>query len=175
MRLVIVSVLALACAKEEAKAPAPAEAPAAKPAETPPAPAPAAPVAEAAPAGDPQTELDIPDTSGLSSTQMNASSVKIEAGDDDETRIYKQVRGQISRVNYCYAKQRKVEPKLAGKVTVKITVSPAPKGAVTTAEITDKSMKSPEVESCVLTTVKSFAFQRKGKEELSVSLPFIFR
>jgi TonB family protein len=175
-RALVMALLALACSKDEARAPAQAaEAPAAKPLETPPAPAPAPAAEEPAPAGEASTVLDIPEGGALEATQLNAASVKIEPGDDDETRIYKQVRNRISQVNYCYARQRKVEPRLAGKVTVKITVSPAPHGAVTTAEITEKSMKSPEVETCVLKTVKTFAFQRKGKEEIAVQLPFVFR
>jgi TonB family protein len=175
---VLVALVAIACSKEEAKAPAKSEAPAsAKAVETPvaPAAAPAPAPGEPAPAGEPQTLLDVPEGSALDGTQMNAASARIDPNDDDETRIYKQVRSRISQVNYCYAKQRKIEPRLAGKVTVKITVSPAPKGAVTTAEITEKSMKSPEVETCVLSTVKTFAFARKGKSEIDVHLPFVFR
>jgi hypothetical protein len=133
----------------------------------------ATPVAE--PAGEPTTLLDVPEGSGFDTTHMNAASIKIDPSDDDETRIYKQVRGRISQVNYCYAKQRRLDPRLSGKMTIKITVAPAPKGAVTTAEVTEKSLRSPEVETCVLTTVKAFAFQRKGKAPLDVSLPFIFR
>ena len=105
-------------------------------------------------------------------TDLNASLAKNE---DDESRIYKQVRSRLPAVNYCYAKQRRIEPGLAGKIIVKITVAPAPQGSVVDAAITEKSLRSPAVETCVLGTVKGFAFQRKGKETLSMNLPFLFR
>src|SRR5262245_49529663 len=127
-----------ACSKSEpapppVKAPEPQPAPAAKPAE------PQAPVAEAPIEEEraPETLLDIPEGSAYDTTVANAASSKISADDSDEMRIYTQVRRRLSAVNLCYAKQRKLDPTLAGKLTVMITVAPAPKGTVTTAQITE--------------------------------------
>lgn len=177
--------LLCACSKTEEKAsanPVPAPTPTAAIEAAKPTPAPAPP--QAAPAtvasaelqvlgGDPATALDVPPGSAFNTTVQN--SMDDSLGDNDEGFVYKQIRQRLSQVNYCYAKQRKAEPQLAGKLVVKITVAPAPTGSVTQAEIVEKSLKSTEVEGCVMNTVKSFKFSRKAAEPLTVNLPFIFR
>jgi hypothetical protein len=172
-----------ACTKTEdrtsANPPPTATAPveAVKPAPPPePAPPPSAPVATAelqVTGGDPATALDVPPGSAFNTTLQN--SLDDTLVDNDEGFVYKQVRQRLSQVNRCYAKQRQAEPTLAGKLVVKITVAPAPTGSVTQAEIVEKSLKSSEVEGCVMNTVKGFKFARKAPEPLVVNLPFIFR
>ncbi|MCC6750182.1 MAG: energy transducer TonB [Deltaproteobacteria bacterium] len=126
------------------------------------------------PRGEPTTSLDVPDKNSMDAPAQNSAN-PAPAAPDDEGQIYRQVRRQLPMVNACFARQRRVEPDLAGKLTVQVTVGPPPSGSVTTASIVERSFQSPSMESCVVATVKGFAFRRGGGEPLTLTLPFIFR
>jgi TonB family protein len=58
----------------------------------------------------------------------------------------------VPAVRYCYERELKRTPDLAGKVTVRITVGPD--GAVTNAEIVNSTLNNERVERCILSRIR---------------------
>jgi hypothetical protein len=136
------------------------------------------PPGAAAPAANvaPETILDVPPADQLTgTTQFAAGDDPAALGGDDEVQVYGQVRQRIRQVHGCYLRQRNLDPRLAGKLTVEMTIAPAPKGSVSEVKVVQRSIDSYEVEECVVATLQHFAFRRQGDTPLTVNLPFVFR
>jgi TonB family protein len=58
----------------------------------------------------------------------------------------------VPAVQYCYERELKRTPDLAGKITVRITVGPD--GAVTNAEIVNSTLNNERVERCILSRIR---------------------
>ena len=66
------------------------------------------------------------------------------------------------------------EPGLQGKVGVKFVIGA--QGMVQTAQVAESSLNNKNVESCILTRVKSWSFPKpKGGGIVIVTYPFIFK
>jgi TonB family protein len=95
-------------------------------------------------------------------------------GSLDKEIIRRVIRDNIAQVRYCYEKELVREPGLAGKVGVKFVIGA--QGMVQTAQVAETSLNNKNVESCVLTRVKSWVFPKpKGGGIVIVTYPFIFK
>ncbi len=79
------------------------------------------------------------------------------AGSLDGATIDRYLKRSIRQVRGCYEKQLAGDPKLAGKVKVRLTI--APDGSVTSSSATGLT---PEVDTCVAAVVKTIAFPRSA-------------
>ncbi|MCB0416427.1 MAG: AgmX/PglI C-terminal domain-containing protein [Bdellovibrionales bacterium] len=83
------------------------------------------------------------------------------------------VRKRKARIRLCYERQLNFQPKLSGKVTVAFVISGT--GAVQSASISEDTMKSSAVNSCIISEVKSWKFPApKGGTLVNVDYPFVF-
>lgn len=134
----------------------------------------AAPEATAPPVkvkqSEPQTVLDLPDPME-GATQHSAAA----EGVDGTTSIYRLLRRNLAMVNACYKRQRRRDPQLAGKLTVKMRVGPGPKGMVEQAEVVARTFNNATMERCVVGSLKAFSFPREKAEPLEMTVPLLFR
>ncbi len=93
-------------------------------------------------------------------------------GSLDKKDISETIRGHMTQLRYCYEKQLKRSPTLAGKVVVRFSI--APNGKVTSARAV--TSLHPTVDHCVVATVGRMVFPKpKGGGMVTVSYPLVFR
>jgi pSer/pThr/pTyr-binding forkhead associated (FHA) protein len=91
----------------------------------------------------------------------------------DRSLIDEVVKRHLKAIRYCYQKELTKSPNLKGKVVVKFVI--AKDGSVSSASKKTSTMKSPSVESCVVSRFKRMQFPKpKGGGIVIVSYPFIF-
>jgi pSer/pThr/pTyr-binding forkhead associated (FHA) protein len=94
-------------------------------------------------------------------------------GSLSKEEIGRVIRRNLARFKYCYEKQLNANPNLQGKISVYFTI--APTGAVAQASVRETSMNDQNVESCVLTVMRSLKFPKpRGGGIVVVTYPFVF-
>ncbi len=94
-------------------------------------------------------------------------------GSLSKEEIGRVIRRNLARFKYCYEKQLNANPNLSGKISVYFTI--APTGAVAQASVRETSMNDQNVESCVLTVMRSLKFPKpRGGGIVVVTYPFVF-
>lgn len=94
------------------------------------------------------------------------------SGSLDSSAIASVVKSKISGIKYCYEKELKNNPKLAGKVTVNFTIGET--GEVTQYAIESSTLNNAEVEQCILRMIRRWKFPAPSGGTVNVSYPFIF-
>ncbi|MCK6569897.1 TonB family protein [Myxococcota bacterium] len=98
----------------------------------------------------------------------------IVSGALDMETIRRIIRQHAAEYKYCYEKQLNVKRDLAGKVTVKFTISG--NGSVIAAVIEESTMGDRDVESCLVDKIKRWVFpEPKGGGIVTVKYPFVFK
>lgn len=118
----------------------------------------------------PQTILDLPDP--MATATQHATESGSEAGANN---VYRLLRRNLAMVNACYKRQRRRDPELSGKLTVKIRVGPGPKGLVEQASVIARTFRNDSMERCVIGSLRAFSFPRKDDEPLDMTVPLLFR
>lgn len=91
----------------------------------------------------------------------------------DPALIDKVVKSKMSQIRYCYTRELQKNPSLAGKLTIKFTISKD--GSVSAASVKSSTVGSPAVDQCVVQRFYQMQFpEPKGGGIVSVSYPFIF-
>jgi TonB family protein len=91
--------------------------------------------------------------------------------DPDATR--KVVRRRLPQVQTCFQRGRMDNPQLSGRVLVRIDVGPS--GKVISARIARSSLDNQTVESCIVSTVKSWTLPAPaGGVPATITYPFVF-
>ena len=91
----------------------------------------------------------------------------------DPNVVANTIRQRKSAVIACYERALKRSPNLAGKITLRFTISAI--GKVTTADVENNSLGDDEVADCMVATVKSWRFPAPAGGEVNFSYPFIFQ
>ena len=98
----------------------------------------------------------------------------IVSGSLDMETIRRIIRQHQAEYKYCYEKQLNIKRDLAGKVTLKFTISG--QGAVIAAAVDESTMGDREVENCLVDKVKRWVFpEPKGGGIVIVKYPFVFK
>jgi outer membrane biosynthesis protein TonB len=88
-------------------------------------------------------------------------------------QIERVVRQHRNEIKFCYEQELQKNPKLAGSIKIKFTISGT--GSVMSALVADTSMKSPAVERCMTGKIQRWAFpEPKGGGIVIVNYPFNF-
>ncbi len=90
----------------------------------------------------------------------------------DPDVIAREVKSRVSAVRACYERALKNDPTLAGKIILRIAITPA--GTVSSVDVDDESLGSPEVAACLRATVARWRFPATG-HALEVAFPFVFQ
>jgi hypothetical protein len=84
------------------------------------------------------------------------------------------IQSHRDQIKYCYSQELTRNPNLAGKVSVKFTISP--KGYVTQAAVSESSLNNAVVEQCIIQKIHTWKFpEPKGGGIVIVNYPFILR
>ena len=86
--------------------------------------------------------------------------------------IAKVVRRHLRKIQVCYEKNLLINPKLAGKVVIEWTITPA--GSVAVVKVRVNTMESPTVALCILKEIKTWRFPKPEGGPVVVSYPFVF-
>jgi biopolymer transport protein ExbD len=91
----------------------------------------------------------------------------------DKSLVDATVRRHLNQIKYCYVRELKSQPGLAGKVVVKFVI--AKDGSVSSATTKSSTMRNPTVEGCINGRFMRFQFPKpKGGGIVIVSYPFLF-
>ena len=106
----------------------------------------------------------------------------VEAGDDgasvegglDKDQIEDVIMRHMGQITYCYEQGLQVKPQLSGTVSVKWIINES--GRVQVANVGHTSLRSNQVESCMVSKIASWKFpQPTGHVSVRVSYPFVLR
>jgi TonB family protein len=88
--------------------------------------------------------------------------------------ILRGVRQHQAQFKYCYEKQLLKDPTLEGKVTLKFVI--AASGKVQEASVEEATLKSEELQGCMLRAARRMVFPKpKGGGVVVVTYPFVFK
>lgn len=98
----------------------------------------------------------------------------IVTGGLDRDQIEQVIRRNIGQITYCYEQGLQKEPNLAGRVTVKFQI--AGSGHVSIASVKDSSVRSVQVEGCIVSKLRNWTFPKPhGGVNVAVVYPFALR
>ena len=98
----------------------------------------------------------------------------IVSGSLDMETIRRIIRQHQAEYKYCYEKQLNVKRDLAGKISVKFTISG--NGSVIAAMVVETTMGDRETETCLVDKIRRWVFpEPKGGGIVIVTYPFVFK
>lgn len=84
------------------------------------------------------------------------------------------IQSQLGPILFCYERQLSANPQLYGKVAVRFSIKGD--GYVESSEISETTLKSKSVESCLLSQVNKWKFPKpQGGTKVVVTYPFMFK
>jgi hypothetical protein len=87
--------------------------------------------------------------------------------------IRRVIHSHRDQIKYCYSQELTRNPNLAGKVSIKFTISP--KGFVQQASVSGTTLRNASVERCITDKIRTWKFpEPKGGGIVIVNYPFIF-
>lgn len=96
--------------------------------------------------------------------------VSVEGGLDRD-QIIAVINRHQGEIIYCYERGLQTAPQIGGRVAVDFVIGPA--GRITTARVTNSSLRSPTVENCMLAKMRNWQFPRPvGNVDVDVNYPF---
>ena len=97
-----------------------------------------------------------------------------ETGELDAAMIKEIVGAHKAEVTFCYEKQLREKPKLAGRVSPTFTIGST--GEVTEVHFTENTVADSEVGKCISDKIKKWEFPRPPDgESIEISFPWIFQ
>lgn len=112
-------------------------------------------------------------STGQANVGLIEDETEVDGGLDKEV-IAQYIKSQLGQILYCYERQLSANPNLYGKVSVKFTIGPT--GGVEAQNVSDTTLKSASVESCILSKISAWKFpQPQGGTRVVVTYPFLFK
>jgi hypothetical protein len=93
-------------------------------------------------------------------------------GEVDSASVAKTIKNSSKAVKRCYDKALLANPTLKGKVSVTIVIGTS--GRVESVDITEDTIKDPEVAKCIKGIVSRLRFPKPDGGPASVTFPFVF-
>ncbi len=92
----------------------------------------------------------------------------------DRNEIAAVIERHLGEIRYCYEQGLQQSPKLAGRVSMKFFIGA--EGYVTSANISNSSLRSKQVEGCITNRLKSWKFPNpRGGVVVKVNYPFVLK
>ncbi|MGE4232984.1 MAG: AgmX/PglI C-terminal domain-containing protein [Bacteriovoracia bacterium] len=105
-------------------------------------------------------------------TGYGTTDTQVRGGLDPDV-IESVIKRRLDRIRLCYERELNFHPKLSGKVSINFQIGP--QGQVLSAKLAEDTMKSSNVNSCILGEVKSWTFPKpEGGTVVNVDYPFVF-
>jgi TonB family protein len=98
----------------------------------------------------------------------------IVTGGLDRDQINEVIMRNLGQIRYCYEQGLQRKPDLSGRVSVKFQIGGG--GSVTTANVKHSSVRSAQVESCIVAKLRNWRFPKPhGGVSVAVTYPFVLR
>ncbi len=104
--------------------------------------------------------------------RVNEEALEPQTPGLDVDAISRFLAGRRRAVQLCYERELKHHPTLAGRLVVRLSISPT--GRAADVEIEDNALGSDAVASCVRTLMRTWSFPVHPAEEAALSVPYIF-
>lgn len=124
---------------------------------------------------------DGPAGSGVGNGDPNGSPFGVIDGDDsdaivtgglDKDQINEVIMRHLGQIRYCYEQGLQKQPGLSGRVAVKFQI--AGSGRVSLAGVKHSSVRSAQIEGCIVSKVKTWNFPKpQGGVNVAVTYPFV--
>jgi outer membrane biosynthesis protein TonB len=105
-------------------------------------------------------------------TRATSRSISAPQGSIDREAVARVINSHLQEVHACYERALLKDPGLAGKVVLEWTIGGA--GKVTAAKTKSSTLNNASVESCILNSLKGWAFPAPKGGVVIISYPFIF-
>ena len=111
--------------------------------------------------------------------QKEAQQMQVEGGEIQATgslsseQISQVVRCQLYKIQACYESELRKQPTLHGMIIPTFAITSA--GRVDRVRIEETTMRSPEMEACIIKTFSKLRFPPQKAESLDVRYPLIFK
>ena len=138
--------------------------------------------ADRSPASEPPAEPAIPvvaepappaNKEGIESRPAEPAVARPAPGTMDREATRRAVGRHLAEIRTCFERGRMDNPRLAGRVLVRIAI--APSGRVTSASITRSDVRSQQVESCIVAAVERWTLpQPAGGVGATITYPFSY-
>jgi TonB family protein len=93
-------------------------------------------------------------------------------GQLSKEEIQKVINQHIGEIQYCYEKQLRTQPGLAGRVVLEWGVNP--QGKVSVVKVAQSSLQSAEATNCMMGKLKTWKFPPPRGGSVTVVFPFVF-
>jgi TonB family protein len=97
----------------------------------------------------------------------------VDDGTANPAELARVVRQGMAAIRACYERALKRDPRLAGKLVVRFTITPA--GTVSLVEVEDDSLGDAEVARCLREVFRRWRFPPPTGGPAEVSFPFVFQ
>jgi len=97
---------------------------------------------------------------------------EIDSADVDQGKLGAFVRARIGLIKACYENQLKRNPNLRGKIRIRFTILET--GGLTDVAVSENSLGSPEVASCIVGTMRGWRTPFRPSGTVTVEYPFVF-
>jgi TonB family protein len=95
------------------------------------------------------------------------------SGEFDSALVVSMIKTRIGAIKACYERELKANPTLAGKITIQFTIEE--RGNVSSVKVTENSIGSDAVGTCVANAIQRFRFNPgPSGGSVSFSYPFVF-
>ncbi len=106
------------------------------------------------------------------SGSVATEAAEIDSSDVDQGKLGAFVRARIGLIKACYENQLKRNPSLRGKIRIRFTILET--GGLTDVAVTENSLGSPEVASCIVGTMRGWRTPFRPSGTVTVEYPFVF-
>jgi hypothetical protein len=97
-------------------------------------------------------------------------------GSIDRELVRKVIQDHAAQIRYCYEQQLSVNPKLAGKVSIKWVINADGSASQAQVEAGSTTLEDPKVHECMMARIQSWQFPRpKGGGIAVITYPWILR
>ncbi|MCC7074631.1 MAG: AgmX/PglI C-terminal domain-containing protein [Deltaproteobacteria bacterium] len=93
-------------------------------------------------------------------------------GELSKEEIMKVINQHIGEIQFCYEKQLRTTPGLAGRVVLEWTVNP--QGRVSVVKVAQSSLASSEATNCMISKLKTWKFPSPRGGAVTIVFPFVF-
>jgi hypothetical protein len=106
------------------------------------------------------------------SGSVAAEEAEVDSADIDQQKLGTYVRARMGLIKACYDSALKRNPTLKGKISIRFTILETGGLADVTAAL--NSLASPEVASCIVSTMRAWRTQFRPSGPVTVEYPFVF-
>jgi TonB family protein len=97
----------------------------------------------------------------------------VDNGTVNAPELARVIRQGMAAIRACYERALKRDPRLAGKLVLRFTITPA--GTVSAVDLDEDTLRDPELARCLRETFLRWRFPAPTGGPAEISYPFVFQ